>query len=210
MSCDKRLKFVLGGEVSMNPKIISFVVLALGVVCLGAPETKTGSHAIDTRKSVITVRVFKSGVLSALGHDHDIAAPIASGTADTSSRHVELRVNANALRVRDEKASDKDREKIQTTMLGPEVLDVSKHAEIAFKSTAAETAGPNTWRVRGDLTIHGQTKPVTLNVVEKAGHYTGSTPLKLTDFGIKPVSVAGGTVKIKDEIRIEFDIQLEP
>jgi hypothetical protein len=45
-------------------------------------------------------------------------------------------------------------------------------------------------------------------VAEKAGHYVGSALIKLTEFGIKPVKVAGGTVKVKDEVRIEFDIQL--
>jgi hypothetical protein len=36
--------------------------------------------------------------------------------------------------------------------------------------------------------------------------YTGSTRLKQTDFGIQPVSVAGGAVKVKDEVEISFKI----
>jgi hypothetical protein len=36
----------------------------------------------------------------------------------------------------------------------------------------------------------------------------GNAVVKQSDFGIKPVKVAGGTVKVKDEVRIEFDIQL--
>ena len=36
--------------------------------------------------------------------------------------------------------------------------------------------------------------------------HIGSTSLKQTDFGITPISIAGGTVKVKDEVRIEFDV----
>src|SRR5712691_3188894 len=58
-------------------------------------------QAIDIRKSVMTVRVYKAGVFSAFGHDHEIAAPIAGGSADTAAHRVELRAVASALRVRD-------------------------------------------------------------------------------------------------------------
>ena len=56
--------------------------------------------------------------------------------------------------------------------------------------------------------LHGATRPVTVNVIEKAGHYTGHAVLRQTEFGMKPLKVAGGAVRVKDEVRIEFDIQL--
>ena len=165
-------------------------------------------QAIDIRKSVMTVRVYKAGVFSAFGHDHEISAPLAAGSADTATHHVELRMDAGALRVRDAKASEKDRNQIQTTMLGPEVLDSEHHPEIVFRSTSVEPMGPGSWRVHGALTLHGQTGPLTVEVSQRDGHYIGKSLLKLTDFGMKPVRIAGGTVRVKDEIRIEFDIQL--
>jgi polyisoprenoid-binding protein YceI len=165
-------------------------------------------HAIDTQKSVMTVRVYKAGAFSAFAHDHEIAAPIAGGSADTAARHVELRTNAGALRVSDKKGSEKDHDEIQQTMLGPEVLDAKRYPEIVFRSTSVEPAGQGSWSVHGTLALHGQTRPVTVTVSEKAGHYVGSSLLKQTDFGIKPVKIAGGAVRVKDEIRIEFDVQL--
>ena len=156
----------------------------------------------------MTVHAYKAGVFSAFGHDHDIAAPIASGKVDPSARAVELRVQAASLRVEDAKASEKDRADIQKTMLGPEVLDVERHPEILFRSTAAQPAGGGAWTVRGTLTLHGESRPVTVEVREKEGHYAGNVLLKQTDYGIKPVRVAGGTVKVKDQIRIDFDIEL--
>jgi polyisoprenoid-binding protein YceI len=165
-------------------------------------------RAIDTAKSVLTVHVSKSGPLSAFGHNHTITAPIAGGSADSKAHKVELRVNARALRVADQKASEKDRGEIEKTMLGPEVLDAERHREITFQSISVEPAGTGTWRVQGNLTLHGETRPVEVEVREKDAHFVGSSRFKQTDFGMKPVKIAGGTVRVKDEVRIEFDIQL--
>jgi polyisoprenoid-binding protein YceI len=167
-------------------------------------------RAIDIKTSTMSVRVGKSGALSAFGHEHLIAAPIASGTADTEAHRVELRVEAAALRVRDPKGSDNDRAQIEKTMLGPDVLDAERYREIDFQSTSARETGGGSWTVSGNLTLHGATHPVTVEVRERNGHYAGSATIRQSEFGIKPVKVAGGTVKVKDEVRIEFDIQLTP
>jgi|SRR5579871_3381243 len=165
--------------------------------------------SIDPQQSVMTVRVYRSGVFSAFGHDHEIAAPIASGGVDVKAHQVELRVAAKALRVSDTDASEKDRAEIQKTMQGPEVLDTERFPEIVFRSTSAEAAGTGAWKIVGDLMLHGSVQPVTVEVTETAGHYRGHTALKQSEFGIKPVKVGGGTVRVKDQVRIEFDIRLE-
>jgi len=164
-------------------------------------------HNIDTQKSTLTIHVGKTGVFSGLGHEHEVHAPIHSGTADTGSHPaVEIHVDARALRVIDKDESEKDRAEVQKTMLGPEVLDSEHHQEIVFKSTGAEPAGQGRWTLHGNLTLHGQTRPVTVNVALKDGRYAGETIVKQTDFGIKPPGKAG--VRAKDEVRIEFDVRL--
>jgi polyisoprenoid-binding protein YceI len=164
-------------------------------------------HNIDTQKSTLTIHVGKTGAFSGLGHEHEVRAPIHSGTADTGSHPaVEIRVDARELRVIDKDASEKDRAEVQKTMLGPEVLDSEHHQEIVFKSTGAEPAGQGRWTLRGNLTMRGQTRPVTVQVTLKDGHYAGETTVKQTDFGIKPPGKAG--VKAKDEVKIDFDVRL--
>jgi polyisoprenoid-binding protein YceI len=179
-----------------------FLSLAWTAAALAQPR------AIDPAKSVMTVRVYKAGLLSALGHNHEIAAPIAGGTVDPTARLVELHVSARALEVRDPGVSDKDRAEIQSTMLGSQVLDAERNPEIAFKATGAEPAGAGSWKVHGNLTLHGQTRTVAVEVREEGGHYVGTSNFKQTEFGIQPVKVAGGSIRVKDEIRIEFNIQL--
>jgi polyisoprenoid-binding protein YceI len=175
---------------------------ALCVVAIGQPRP------IDAAKSVMTVHVYKTGVFSALGHDHEIAAPVTSGTVDVQGQKVDLRVEAGTLKVQDAKASDKDRAEIQSNMLGPDVLDTKTYNEIRFRSTNVESAGAGAWKLTGELTLHGQTKPVSMQVHERDGHYTGNCRFNITNFGIKPIKAAGGTVRVKDEVQIDFDIQL--
>jgi len=169
-----------------------------------------GPREIDIQKSAMTVRVFKSGLFSAFGHEHEISAPMERGSFNVSPPAAELTVDAGKLRVMDKDVSDKDRAEIQETMLGPKVLDAAQFPEIQFRSTAIEPVGEGRWRVAGDLTLHGKTRPVRLEVQTKNGHYQGAAQLKQRDFGIEPISVGGGAVKVKDELRVEFDIVAKP
>jgi hypothetical protein len=164
-------------------------------------------HNIDAQKSTLTIHVGKTGAFSALGHEHEVRAPIRSGTADTGAHPaVEVHVDAQALRVIDPDVSEKERAEVQKTMLGPEVLDSGRNREIVFKSTGAEAAGQGRWTLRGNLMLRGQTRPVIVQVTLKDGRYTGEARVKQTDFGIKPPGKAG--VRAKDEVKIEFDVRL--
>lgn len=172
-----------------------------------ASSAEAPSQAIDTGKSTMTVRVSKSGLFSAFGHEHEISAPIRQGSFNTDKPSVELAVDARALRVADKDVSDKDRADIQQTMLGSKVLDSQLFPEIRFHASQVQRAADSEWTVQGDLTLHGQTRAVKFRVKASSdGHYRGAAELKQSDFGITPVTVAGGTVKVKDEVRIEFDV----
>ncbi len=186
-------------------KVGGFLVLLL--LSLPALTADTASsHSIDTASSVLTVHVLKSGFFSAFGHEHRVSAPISKGSLSTGeAAAVELAVDARKLLIVDKDVSDKDRAEIQKTMRGPEVLDSEKFPEIRFRSEKVSRAGDG-WRISGNLTLHGQTHPVEVSVKESGGHYQGSAQVKQTDFGITPVTVAGGAVKVKNELKIEFDI----
>ncbi|MBZ5707542.1 MAG: YceI family protein [Acidobacteriia bacterium] len=162
--------------------------------------------SIATAQSALTVHVFKAGLFSAFGHEHEISAPITQGSFTEQNPSVELTVDARKLRVMDKDVSEKDRADIQQTMLGPKVLDSERFPEIRFRSTAVAPAAEGKWAVQGNLTIHGETRPVRFEVALQNGHYRGTTEIKQKDFGITPVTVGGGAVKVKNELRVEFDI----
>jgi polyisoprenoid-binding protein YceI len=189
-------------------RIREFVLLLVISGLTGHVQPARAATAdIDAEHSTLTIRVYKTGLFAAFAHDHEINAPIRQGSFDEDKQAVELSVDARTLRVVDPGVSASERSQIQATMLGPKVLDSDKFQEIKFRSTSVERAGEGKWTVHGELTLHGQTHPVKLEVQGGKGHYRGSAVLKQKDFGITPVSIAGGSVKVKDEIRVEFDIE---
>jgi hypothetical protein len=96
-----------------------WTVFLAATTLMCVPCVSAQQHDIDTRKSTLTIYVGKTGAFSGLGHDHEVRAPIHSGTADTGSHPgVEVRVDAWALRVIDKDSSEKDRAEVQKTMLG--------------------------------------------------------------------------------------------
>ena len=188
---------------------VGLMLLLCGWTCPAVARAQ--SRAIDIGHSTLKVRVFKSGLFSAFAHDHEIEAPITQGSVNLSAKpSVELRVDARKLRVLDPKLSPKNRADVQKTMEGPQVLDSNRFTEISFHSTAVESKGKEHWTVHGNLTLLGQSSSVSVEVNLRNGHYLGSARLKQRAFGITPVSIAGGTVKVKDEVEVEFDIVLVP
>ena len=196
----------------LSRKIGLFGVLALAV-CASAQEAKPAAktaHSIDPERSTLMVRVFRSGLFGKFGHDHEIAAPIAEGVVDDGGKpSVTLRVRSHEMKVLDRDLEPKKRADVQETMLGGQVLDSSNFPEIRFASTHVTSVGPDKWLVMGMLTLHGETHAVTLNVVRENGRFQGAATIRQTDYGITPVSVAGGTVSVKNEIKIEFDIAVK-
>lgn len=181
--------------------------IAVLLVLAALPCLAQNAREIDATNSRLTVFAYKSGMFSFAGHDHEISAPIASGRIDDSEKNpsVTLRVNAKEMKVVDPQVSDKDRAEIQRDM-NAKVLASEQYPTIEFASTSVKKTGPEHWTVVGNLTLHGQTKPVTVTVSRVGGHYSGDAKLKQTAFGITPVSAAGGTVKVKDEVKVTFEI----
>lgn len=93
-------------------------------------------------------------------------------------------------------------------------FDVATYPALTFKSTRVEAVGSGKLRVIGDLTMHGVTKEVTLNVdgpTQAANHGNGparmgataTTKLNRRDFGIN-----GGATVVSDEVEITLDLEL--
>jgi len=184
-------------------------------------STTSARYRIDAAQSRFIVRAFAGGFLSAFAHDHTISIREFDGEIDFTFGTVEpaslqMTIKADSLAVTD-KISDKDRQKIETTMRD-EVLEVSKYPEITFKSSgvSATKTGDAQFQARipGEITLHGVSRPLTITAQlefgDKVLRTKGAFTLKQSVFGIKPVSVAGGTIKVKDELKFTFDIVARP
>lgn len=180
-------------------------LLACALLTLAPALAATQIHKIDVEHSRLTIHVFKTGLFAFAADNHEINAPIAAGELDDPLTSVSFTVPTARITVLDPHMDPGKRAQVQANMVGPEVLDTAKYPEITFKSTSINAASGG-WDVTGDLTLHGVTRPIQLHVTETGGRYQGSTTLKQTDFGIRPITIVGGTVKVKDVVQIDFDI----
>ena len=183
------------------------LLLATLLSLTSTASVRAEGRSIDPAQSTLDVFVYKSGLFSALADNHVIRAPIAEGRVnDEGALSVELTVKSAGLTVMDPGLSADKRADVATRMHGPDVLDSAQHPTIRFVSQRITAEGPNQWRVAGELTLHGVSRPVSGLVTSRDGHYRGTISIRQRDFGIRPISIAGGAVKVKDEVRVAFDI----
>jgi polyisoprenoid-binding protein YceI len=186
---------------------MTFVTCALAILSSTVAQRMGHARAIDVRDSKVIVQVFKTSVFSAFGDNHEVEAPISEGFVDEGASRVTFAIESQRMKVLDPDLSPDKRRQVQERMLGPEVLDVTHFPQIKFESTTVEQASPRHLLVHGRLSLHGVTRPLIVNVQTENGRYVGEATLKQRDFGITPISIAGGSVKVKDELRIKFDIR---
>jgi polyisoprenoid-binding protein YceI len=204
----------------MNSMVVKSLRLFLPLVLLMVYSINTSGETacLVSGRGQFRVHANAGGLLGAFAHDHLIEAQKIEGCAtidpkNLSRSSVKVTFRTADLRVLDPKESADDRAKVQKTM-ETEVLRIAEYPQIAFESTGVEASGSDRFRVLGNLTIRGKSQPATIPVVLKRlsdGTYevTGEYKFKQSAFGIKPISLAGGTIKVKDELRTEFDLFLK-
>jgi len=187
----------------MSLNASKFYAMLLATAAVAAAQ----DMAIDVERSTITIHVAKAGLLSAAGHEHWVSAPISSGTIrETPSASVEFTIQTAKMTVKpNPKVDTKTQAEIQKDMEDL-TLETKTFPQITFRSSRVDKASDGQWKVEGALSLHGVTKPVTLAVKRTGDSYTAHIVLKQTDFAIKPVSVGGGLVKVKNEVDIDFQI----
>lgn len=173
---------------------------------------------MDAGESHFTVQAFAEGLFSSFGHNPVIAIRDFEGEAECAPDTLEaaklrVTVKADSLAVTDD-IKEKDRLEIEQ-MMREQVLETARYPEITFESTSitASRLSGGRYRVRviGDLTLHGVTGrnlwiQAEVKTTEEGLRAQGGFTLRQTDYQIKPVSVAGGSLKVKNELKFAFDI----
>jgi polyisoprenoid-binding protein YceI len=100
----------------------------------------------------------------------------------------------------------------------PEFLDAAKFKDIAFKTTSIEPVSADAFKAKGDLSIHGVTKPVVLDVTyggsgkdpwgnERAA-FTATTKINRKDFGLTWSKVLEtGQLLVGEDVQIVLEIE---
>jgi polyisoprenoid-binding protein YceI len=203
------------------------VILVIGILpSLPGPTSaqsarKSGGEGnVDTEASRIYVFVGKKG----FGHEHGVEGKVKEGTIELGKRGsagklvfdmASLNADTEAARkyVKLDPEFDQNKDEINSTMKGKAVLDVEKHPTATFEIDSAQESakqgedGAKAYELKGNLTLHGKSKPLTViakAAEEKDGRVrlTGDFKIKQSDFGIKPYSAGFGLAAVTDELVI--------
>jgi polyisoprenoid-binding protein YceI len=185
---------------------------------IGTAASGADGPCIVPQQGYFRIHVGTGGVFGAFAHNHLIEAQRITGCAsvdpkDVTHSSIKITFTTADLRVMDPKESAKDRAEVQKTM-ETEVLRISEFPQVGFESTSVESAEGNRLRVRGNLTIRGNTQSVVIPVAltrmaDGTFQAQGRYNFKQSTFGIKPIQIGGGTIKVKDELETEFELYLK-
>lgn len=190
------------------------------MIAIGYMETaKAGllHYVVDARSSRFTVQAFATGILSAMGHNPKIGIRTFTGEVDFSADGAQagrfrLSMKSNSLGVLDD-VSDKDRRDIEK-MMNEQVLEPSKYPDMVYDAPSVSIARIDaalfSATLNGALTFRGVTRnqliAARIAVFDEMLRASGEFTLNQSDYGIKPISVAGGALKVKDELKFSFEM----
>ena len=193
-----------------------------GASVIRRAASETGREAsvvyrLDPARSKFMIRAFAGGLLWFKGHDHFVAARdftgearLTPGSVSPASLNISVRA-ASLAETRD--VFTEQQKRIIDKELREIVLEPDKYPEITFQSTGVEAkaeGGVFEVRLTGDLTLHGVTRRVTIPAdVTVAGEdlrARGEFHIERSDFNVKATSAFHGTVRVRDKLKVMFDI----
>ncbi|MGH3282522.1 MAG: YceI family protein [Trebonia sp.] len=176
-----------------------------------------GTYELGPGNGRVLVKTGREGLAARAGHDLTMEVTqwsaratipgVAGGGTAAATLTAELDLGSLAVREGTGGAkplSDKDRRDILA-----QARKILGDAATASFASSVVTGSPADGAIEGTLTLHGTARPLTLQVASTApGEYRGTTRLRQTDFGIAPYSGFFGTLKLKDEIAVEFEVTI--
>lgn len=197
----------------MGLKVSRSVIATAAAALLTIPAVAAPSQwAIDSHHSSAQFAVKHLMISTVRGQFHGITGTITWDDKDITKSTVDVSIDTNTVDTQ-EPNRDKD-------LKSDNFFDVAKYPAMTFKSKKIEQAGAGKLKVMGDLTMHGVTKEVTLDVEGPTAPIKdpwGNTRVALNatatvnrqDFGVKwNKTLDGGGVMVGDNVNITIDAEL--
>lgn len=179
----------------MYARVLAFAAVAISGIAVAAPE----SYTVDSGHTYPSFEISHLGFSTQRGRfDKTTGRLMLDQHAKSAS--IEIMIDTNSI--------DTGNPKLEEHLRKPDFFDVTQYPTITFKSTKAHFNGDTLASLDGDLTLHGQTKPVTLTVTRFncAAHPMTKKPacgadavatIKRSEFGMKyGIPVIGDDVKL--------------
>jgi polyisoprenoid-binding protein YceI len=177
----------------------------------------TGTFRLGPDNGRIILRTGRIGFAARAGHDLTMevtrwsarvevpgedagGVTAATVTAELDLGSVEVREGTGGVKP----LTDSDRREIKKTMAG-----IHGDGKVTFTSSRIIRSGATGGAIEGTLTINGHPQPFRLQVTEpEPGRYRGSATVVQSAFGIKPYVGFFGALKVRDEVAVEFEVNL--
>ena len=170
----------------MKPRLLNGIALIIALTT--APLSQAADYVIDTEKAhaFIQFRIKHLGYSWLLGRFNDFDGTFFYDETDPGASRTEVTIRTASI---DSNHAERDKH-----LRSKDFLDVDKYPEARFISSGFTESADNTAVLTGNLTLHGVTRPVTIDV-KQIGHgpdpwggqrrgFEGTITLKLADYGI--------------------------
>ena len=180
----------------------------------------TGNFRLGPDTGRVVIKTSRAGLAARAGHDLTIEVTRWSAQVDVPAEEdggaaaatISSELDLSSLEVREGTGgamplTDRDRREIKKTMggiLGGGTASFASSRVIPGSGVAASGGA-----IEGTVTLNGKTQPARLQVTDSgSGRYRGSATLAQTGFGIKPYTGFLGALKLRDEVVVEFEVDL--
>jgi polyisoprenoid-binding protein YceI len=190
-----------------------FAVAALTLIVLGSPALgRAATWTIDPAHTSAQFAVRHLMVSTVRGEFGKVSGTVNLDEHDPAKTSIDATIDATSINTRVAKRDEH--------LKNPDFLDVAKYPTITFKSKKVEKVADTKFKVTGDLTLHGVTKEVVLDVEgsptpikDPSGNLriggVATTKINRQDFGLQwNRTLETGGVVIGDEVSITIDIEL--
>jgi polyisoprenoid-binding protein YceI len=179
--------------------------LLVSALAVGAPAGAAERYVLEKPHTQILFFVDHLGFSKSQGEFHDFDGEFTFDTEDWSNSAVEVTIRTHSVDM-DDHAWDKH-------LRNEDFFHVNKYPTMTFRSTRVEQTGERTGQVHGELTLLGETRPVTLDFTfNKAGEhfiskqwiagFSAHTTIKRSDFGM-----TYGLPAVGDEVAIRLEVE---
>jgi polyisoprenoid-binding protein YceI len=169
------------------------------------------SWRLDPFHTQVEFAVKHLGMMTVRGHFSDVQTTGNIDPDNPADSHIEVTIEVGSIKTHNEQR-DKD-------LKSSNFLELEKYPRITFKSTRIAPAGPDHLAMEGDLTIKGNARPVTLQVLRYGefndpgmmGHrmaYSAEGQINRKDFGLTMDMMLDGRLIVGNEVRIMIEVEL--
>jgi polyisoprenoid-binding protein YceI len=194
--------------------LVATAPLALALDPNAAAPVPKGAYVVDKAHTSLVFRVSHIGFSSYTGRFTNVDAKLDFDPTRIATSHVNVTIDPKSIQADNAPSGFLD------SLAGKSWLDADQFPEMSFRSTGVEVTGQKTFRLRGELTLHGVTRPITLDAIYNGGYashpyeprarvgFSAKGSFKRSDFGVTyGIPEPGTTMGVGDDVQVILETE---